>query len=67
MRLPPALGTSSKDMELLVGAQSRPGEGPKAGAPLLCGQAGRAGGAQPGEDGAPRTPCYGFSIRKGGL
>lgn len=41
-------------------------DGPKAGAPLLWTQAGRAGGVQPGEEEVPMTPFYSFSTLKGG-
>ncbi|NXX08537.1 ABCB8 protein, partial [Larus smithsonianus] len=38
---------------------------PRAGAPLLWGQAGRAGGVQPGEEKAPRRPSSPFQSLKG--
>jgi len=40
---------------------------PRAGAPLLQGQAKRVGGVQPGEEKAAGTPYSSLSILKGGL
>jgi len=50
---------------LWSGARGGPSNGPRAGAPLLGGKAGRAGAAQPGEEKAPGRPYCGLPVLKG--
>ncbi|PKU40132.1 rna-directed dna polymerase from mobile element jockey- hypothetical protein [Limosa lapponica baueri] len=65
----PALGPSTQEGHGPVGMAPEKGHkgDQSAGAPLLRGQAERAGGVQPGEEGTPGRPCNSLPVPKGGL
>jgi len=65
--LRPALGSAAQERPGAVGAgPGGPSNDGGAGTALLCGKAERAGGAQPGEEKAPRRPYGALLIYKPG-